>query len=122
MKTSIQTEQDLKLMHFHYLLSSVSHSLFCWFILQMQYLTGLHVFINMHVRLRVEKQQHHYISLNTCTMATEAGKAACCFSFLLTSNFLALQTKHTLPLTRNMLAGDAGFKEKKKKGGGEISD
>lgn len=82
----------------------------------MQYSTGLHVFINMHARLRVEKQQHHYISLNTCTMVTEAGKAACCFSSLLTSNFLALQTEYFFASNRKLAGWRCRSLREKKKG------
>lgn len=65
----------------------------------MQYLIDLHVFINMYVQLRVGKQQHHYISLNTCTMFTEAEKTVYCF--LLTSQPYKLFP--SLPVTEIML-------------------
>lgn len=54
-------------------------------------------------------------------MVTEAGKAVCCFSFLLTSNFLALQTKHFF--ASNMKhAGWRRRSSREKKKEGEISN
>lgn len=77
----------------------------------------------MYVQLRVGKQQHHYISLNTCTMLTEAEKTVYCFSFLLTSNFPVLQTLYLSASNRNhadsiwlvisSVTGEAGIKDKK---------
>lgn len=91
----------------------------------MQYLIDLHVFINMYVQLRVGKQQHHYISLHTCTMLTEAEKTVYCFSFLLTSNLPVLQTLYFSASNRNhadsiwlvisTVTGEAGLEEKKTK-------
>lgn len=74
---------------------------------------------------RLGKQQHHYyISVNTCTVLTEAETTVYCFSFLLTSNFPALQTLYISASNRNdtdsiwfiisTVTREAGLKEKKK--------